>query len=96
MKKYLVETISIFRIRYVIEAKDPSHAMDEVVCAENLKEFSQQHLDETTNHVTELDDEEYIELFDNDNDYLRNWTDAQKRTLINVIDYEEEHTGNRI
>ncbi|NBP01732.1 MAG: hypothetical protein EBU90_16660 [Proteobacteria bacterium] len=91
MKKYLVETVSIFRIRYVVEAEEESHACDEVVCSNgNLKEFSQKHIDENIVTVWELDDDkEYLEIFDDDNDYLKTWTDEQKFGLVNKIDYSK-------
>jgi len=31
MTKYLVETIAIFRHRYVVESQEESHALDEVI-----------------------------------------------------------------
>jgi len=90
MKKYLVETVSIFRHRYVVEAKEEDHACDEVVCNDdNLKEFSQFHVDENIVSVRAIDDIEYLDLFDKDNDYLRSWSDEEKRKFINVIDYDK-------
>lgn len=97
MKKYLVETVSIFRIRYVVEAKDENHACDEVVCNDgNLKEFSQKHIDENILSVWEIDDDkEYFELFNDDNEYLSSWSDEQKLQFVNKIKYEE-NSGNGV
>lgn len=90
MKKYLVETVSMFRIRYVVEAKESEHACDEVVCNDgNLKEFSQIHVDENITSVWEIDDEEYLQIFDEDNNYLKEWTKEQKLEFINKIDYSK-------
>ena len=90
MKKYLVETVSIFRMRYVVEAKDSIHADDEVVCNNgDLNEFSQKHIDECITSTRELSDDDYIKLFDEDNDYLKSWTKEQKFGFVNVIDYED-------
>lgn len=90
MKKYLVETVSIFRHRYVVEAKEEEHACDEVVCNDGkLKEFSQYHVDENITSVRVIDDIEYLDLFDKDNDYLKSWSDEEKRKFINVIDYDK-------
>ena len=36
-----------------------------------------------------ISEEEYLKLFDQDNDYLISWTDEQKKSFINVIDYYE-------
>ena len=44
----LVDAVSMFRMRYMIETPDdhPEYALDTVVCQEG-KEFSQEHLGET-------------------------------------------------
>jgi hypothetical protein len=90
---YVVETVSIFRHRYVVEARESTHAADEVVCelcSDNLKEFSQHHVDECISSVRKLKDkQEYLELFNEDNDYLSEWTDEQKFKYINRIDYQD-------
>lgn len=91
MPKYLVETISMFRMRYVIEALEETHACDEVVMNNAdgfLREFSQLHLDEIITSSREIDDAEYLRLFDRDNDYLKDWTDDQKFNAVNVLDYK--------
>lgn len=90
MTKYLVETISMFRLRYVIEAQDETHACDEVTMNNDgsLSEFSQLHLDEIISSSREISDEEYLALFDRDNDYLAGWTDEQKFSFVNEIDYD--------
>lgn len=88
MPKFLVETVSMFRMRYVIEAENEHHACDEVVMDDGeLKEFSQKHLDEIITSTRQLTDEEYFKLFNEDNDYLVSWTDEQKLRQVNVIDY---------
>lgn len=91
MPKYLVETISMFRMRYVVEALEETHACDEVVMNNSegfLHEFSQLHLDEIITSSREIDDAEYLRLFDRDNDYLKDWTDDQKFNAVNVLDYK--------
>jgi hypothetical protein len=93
MPKYLVETISMFRIRYIVDAKEADHATDEVVMKmrnNNLKEFSQEHLDEIISSVREIGPKEYIRLFDEDNTYLKDWPAEKKFAFINVIDYDAE------
>lgn len=92
-KLYMVETVSIFRMRYVVEAREATHASDEVVMElgnENFKEFSQHHVDECITSVRELSAKEFIDTFNEDNDYLKDWSVGQKMDFINVIDYKDE------
>jgi hypothetical protein len=91
MAKYLVETISMFRMRYVIEAESVEHAKDEVTMnVGELAEFSQHHVDEVISSTREIDDAEYLRRFDEDNEYLKDWTDGQKFSFVNVIDYDSK------
>lgn len=88
MPKYLVETISVFRMRYVVEGNNASDAKDEVTMNDgNLREFSQHHVDELITSTREIDQTEYLRMFDEDNDYLKDWDEQQKLNFINVIDY---------
>lgn len=91
MPKYLVETISMFRMRYVVEASCPTHATDEVIMNNDgsLHEFSQQHLDEVITSTREIDREEYLRMFNEDNDYLQDWDEEQKFKFVNVVKYDE-------
>lgn len=92
MSKYLVEAVSMFRMRYVIEAENVDHAKDEVTMNHNgeLREFSQMHIDENITSVREIDREEYLRLFNEDNDYLQDWDDDHKLSFVNVIKYDSE------
>lgn len=92
MAKYLVETISMFRMRYVIEANNADDAKDEVTMNNDgyLHEFSQQHLDEIITSTREIDREEYLRMFNEDNDYLQDWDDERKLSFVNVIDYDSK------
>jgi hypothetical protein len=87
MPKYLVETLSIHRIRYVVEADEATHATDEVVMSNVKDEFSQKHLDEIVSSVREIDDQEYLRLFDEDNDYLSSWNVEEKFKFVHRIEY---------
>jgi len=91
-KLYLVETVSMFRMRYVIEAREEGHATDEFVMEigkESFKEFSQVHMDEVIVSTRELSAKDYLELFDKDNEYLKSWDIAEKMRFINSVDYIE-------
>jgi len=95
-KLYMVETVSIFRQRYVVEAREAEHAADEVVINttgtynEEWQEFSQKHIDESIISVREISASEYLHEFDEDNDYLKTWPLTQKMRLINTVKYEDE------
>jgi hypothetical protein len=97
-KLYVVDVLSSFRLRYVVEAKEESHALDEVVCRESeteFKEFSQEHLGTHIIDSREISLEQYHELFMRDNQYLSGWKNEQQRTFVNKIEYtDEEDTNN--
>jgi hypothetical protein len=95
MKKLvMVDVLSQFRIRYCVEVEDDlDHALDEVTCMESdnsFVEFSQQHLEPTVilSH-REITEEEYLKMFNEDNEYLKDWSIEQKLKFINKINYEE-------
>jgi len=82
----LVETVSMFRKRYMIEVpvgKDEQGndkslwALDTVTC-NDAKEFSQEHLDETIVSHRVVSRKEAMTLCDTDNEYASNWSDDMK------------------
>ena len=87
MPKYLVETIDFFRMRYVVECDSPEHAKD-VVTMKEVEEFSQLYLDETITSTRVIDDAEYLRIFDEDNDYLKEWSEEQKFKYVHKVDYD--------
>ena len=96
-KLYLVETVSMFRMRYVVEAREEGHATDEVVMEigqEDFQEFSQHHMDEVIVSTRELSTKDYLELFDKDNSYLKSWPDEDKMKFINKVEYINEKDSN--
>ena len=92
-KLVMVEMLHAFRMRYVVRVEDDiDHALDAVIMNEGdprFNEFSQRALAPTSiiDHY-EITEEEYLKLFDQDNDYLGSWTDEQKKSFINEIEYE--------
>ena len=77
----MVDTISMFRMRYVVEVPDDvgectpeNYAKDSVTC-EDVREFSQEHLDEVISSVREVTKEEAFKQFREDNGYTFSWTD---------------------
>jgi hypothetical protein len=94
-KLVMVEALSQYRMRYVFEVEDDiDHALDEFVMidgTEDLKEFSQHHLGPSVilSH-REITKDEYLNIFNEDNDYLKSWDDEKKMTFINILDYTKE------
>lgn len=91
-KIYVVETISMFRHTYYINAKSESDALDEFYCSngkDTFMEGSQNHLDEIHSNVRELSEEEFLKEFDKDSPYLSSWSEIDKFARINEIDYEK-------
>ena len=89
MPKYLVETVSIFRIRYVVEAKNAEDAKDEVVM-QDAEEFGQLHVDENIIGCREVSDDEIPVLFFEDAPYLQDWGPERAMKQVHVIKYEDE------
>ena len=92
-KLVMVDTISQHRVRFAVEVEDNiDYALDEVICKEgdpSFKEFSQEHLGITIISHREITKEEYLRMFDEDNAYLRDWSEEQKLNFINKTNYEE-------
>jgi len=97
MSKFvLVEAISQYRMRYIIEVPDNHNdgeypcsaegwAEDTVTC-EEMDEFSQKWLGETIISSREISREEIVPMCDADNDYCRSWDDELKiKTFVNPI-----------
>lgn len=82
----VVTTLSQFRIRYVMHRDDlqklnPDVRLDDLsssgcnaVINEIVDEFSQQCLREVITDTDTMTEDEMLELFDKDNDYLKGWT----------------------
>jgi hypothetical protein len=79
-KWVMVEAISQFRMRYMVEAPDdhPEYALDDVTM-QTAKEFSQEWLGETiVSHRVMTSIDEALAQCDADNSYCSVWTDEQK------------------
>ena len=90
-KIFIVEAVSMFRMRYAVFATCAEDAADEFtmrVGDADFRELSQEHIDENIMSIRKVSEEEYINIFDEDNGPCT-WTDDQKLSAINVIDYEE-------
>jgi predicted house-cleaning noncanonical NTP pyrophosphatase (MazG superfamily) len=99
-KKFAVVTAtSTHRMRYVIPIDDlqemnkdyivdPKWALD-CVTMEEVEEFSQAHLGEQIVDLVEMDINEILDLFDKDNEYLKDWSVEQKIKFI--CDWKAKH-----
>jgi len=92
MKLFLVDAVSSFRNSYVIRCENEEHAADTVVM-EEAEEFSQEWLGETISRVREIAEDDYLVLFDKDNEYLKDWNIGLKKKFIHTVDYSKlEHS----
>jgi len=87
-KLVMVECISTYRMRYAVECDEVEHAADEVTMDRVVQEFSQLHLGETIISTREINEAEYLRMFDVDNAYLRGWSDQGKLNMVHKIDYD--------
>ena len=102
MSKFvLVETVSQYRMRYVIEVPDdhndgeyPCSATqwaEDTVSSEEMREFSQKWLGETITSSREISGAEALVLCDLDNDYCSTWPDEKKlEVFVTPIGYKGE------
>lgn len=90
-KWVMVEAISQFRMRYMVETPDehPEYALDDVTC-QTAKEFSQEWLGETiVSHRVMGSTVEALVQCDLDNPYCSGWTDEQKINAFFTKDGEK-------
>jgi len=93
----LVECISQFRQRYVVEVpigvddfgNDKANWALDTVTMEEAQEFSQEHLGETIVSHRVVTPEEVLKLCDKDNSYCSSWTDEHKMNTF-VTKWKED------
>ena len=76
-KMVLVETLGAYRHRYAVECDDPEEAARMVRDCE-VEEFAQRHVGEMVMDTKVIDEDEYLRLFDADNDYISDWPPEKK------------------
>ena len=85
----VVTTISQFRMRYVMHKDDlqklnpdtqvnPIEWAEDTVTCEECDDFSQRHLGEVIIDAKTMSEEEMLDLFNTDNNYLSSWSDEYK------------------
>jgi hypothetical protein len=102
MSKFvLVDTISQYRMRYIIEVPDDHNEYEypcsaeqwalDTVTAEEMKEFSQLYLGETIVSSREITKEEIVPMCDIDNEYCKSWDDDKKvEVFVTEVGYKKD------
>jgi hypothetical protein len=88
-KIFIVETVSMFKMRYAVRTENENWANDTVLCGladDSIKELSQSHLDEVFTTTRAVSEEEYLRIFDEDNGYAVSWDKEKKLSFINNPD----------
>jgi hypothetical protein len=79
MELVMVEAVSTFRMRYMVEVpKGKAEWALDTVTMQEAQEFSQEHLGEQIVSHRVVSKEEALALCDADNDYCKTWNDEQK------------------
>jgi len=78
---YIFETVSSFSMKYAIEADSEEKAF-EIYKQNEYNDFAQTHLGEVIVDIIPVTEDEYIKLFDQDSEYLKNWSDDAKLNLV--------------
>ena len=86
MAKYLVETIDMFRVRYIVECDSVEDAKD-TISMDEARQFGQKHIDESIVSCREVSDTEIPELFFEDHPYLRAQGPDRVMEYIHKVDY---------
>lgn len=93
----LVETVSMFRMRYMIEVPKgkSEYALDDVVMRDaELKEFSQEHLDEIIVSHRTIKPKKIVKMIDIDNEYCKSWSPEKKlQAFVNFMETKNEQTN---
>jgi len=102
MSKFvLVDCISQYRMRYIIEVPDNHNEQEypcsaeqwalDTVTAEEMQEFSQLYLGETIVSSREITKEEIVPLCDIDNEYCKSWDDDKKvEVFVTEVGYKKD------
>lgn len=83
-KLYVVDVLSSHRIRYVFECEEKELEGILMEETEDWVEFSQEFLgDKVVSYHTIKDEEQYLKMFNTENDYAHNWSEELKLKSIN-------------
>ena len=87
MPKFVVDVVSMFRMRYVIECENAEHAMDTAITVKEVKEFGQKHIGENIVSCREIADDQIPILFFEDHPYLESWGPSIATEYVHKVDY---------
>ena len=97
MSKYvMVNAVSMFNMKYVIEVpdevedKDLLDHVEKQVKAENTKEFTQRHMGETVSNYDVVTQQEIIDTFRNEEPYFAEWSDEKILQMVTPIGFDRE------
>lgn len=96
MPKFIIETVSIHRLRYAVEADDSDFAIHEFNARlsfdDNLKELGQKHVGEYVTSYRKATDDEIVETFFQDSPYLKKHPEKwnKEHILTNFVLKTEE------
>jgi hypothetical protein len=89
MPLFEVNTVSLFRHKYVIDAKSLEHAYDTIYC-DKPEELTQKHLEETILDGRKIDRKEFERLCNDSMKDSRELSNAHLGTrIIHKVDYNE-------
>jgi hypothetical protein len=74
-KLYMVETVSTFHLRYLVEAESAEDAAFDVKNNTPEIEFSQRHIGEEVLFAHKIKESKAVSEFRKDNEYLSEWSD---------------------
>ena len=97
-KLVLVTTISTFAHSYVFSEEEgiPSELVLDFIGDDSVEEMSQTWIGEQVIGHRDITFEEYLQLFDKENDYLKDWTTEQKLKFIMDPEKLEQKMQDRV
>jgi hypothetical protein len=91
------EPVQLDHLTLQLNPSEPVNAIEWANDAFNMdecEEFSQEHMGEYIVDTVEMNEEDMLELFDKDNDYLREWTKDQKVAMVRKSIFLDEKIKN--
>jgi len=97
MSKYvMVNAVSMFNMKYVIEVPDEVEDKDlldhvkKQVDEENTKEFTQRHMGETVSNYDVVTQQDILDTFRNEEPYFAEWSDEKILQMVTPIGFDRE------